>query len=438
MPDSRPRVCLVTTGQPSTNPRLVKEADALSSAGYAVEVVGASAGAWAIDADRLLLPGRSWNFELVDWRRDAGGWLFWKSRLRQHISLRLSRLPRAPMRCVEYALTRPAPELARAAMAHRADLYIAHNLGALPAAVRAARRHGAKVAFDAEDFHSGQFPSESLDPLCRVVRRVERHYLPACDAITASAPGIADAYQPLSRVGPPQCLLNVGCLGDRQGAQPVTTSSLTPLTLYWFSQTIGPDRGLEDAVRAMGSVGNACIELHLRGTWAAGYQAVLGEVARRAGVGLERIHAHAPAAPHDMVSLASQFDVGLAVEPGCTVNNDLAISNKIFTYLLAGTAVIATRTAGQEWIMRQTPDAGWTYHPGDHAHLADILRGLVASRAQLTAARRAAWDHATRTFNWELERTKFLAVVERVLQVRPATRVASSTAPACETVGTTA
>ena len=31
-----PRVCLVTTGHPSTNPRLVKEADALSEASGAV------------------------------------------------------------------------------------------------------------------------------------------------------------------------------------------------------------------------------------------------------------------------------------------------------------------------------------------------------------------------------------------------------------------
>ena len=28
------RICLVTTGQPSTNPRLVKEADALAAEGY--------------------------------------------------------------------------------------------------------------------------------------------------------------------------------------------------------------------------------------------------------------------------------------------------------------------------------------------------------------------------------------------------------------------
>jgi len=35
------RVCLVTTGQPACNPRLVKEADALAEAGFDVHVVAA-------------------------------------------------------------------------------------------------------------------------------------------------------------------------------------------------------------------------------------------------------------------------------------------------------------------------------------------------------------------------------------------------------------
>ena len=35
------RICLVTTGQPACNPRLVKEADALVDAGFDVHVVAA-------------------------------------------------------------------------------------------------------------------------------------------------------------------------------------------------------------------------------------------------------------------------------------------------------------------------------------------------------------------------------------------------------------
>lgn len=41
MADIATRVCLVTTGQPACNPRLVKEADALIDAGFDVHVVAA-------------------------------------------------------------------------------------------------------------------------------------------------------------------------------------------------------------------------------------------------------------------------------------------------------------------------------------------------------------------------------------------------------------
>ena len=55
------RVCLVTTGQPACNPRLVKEADALAEAGFDVHVVAAYSADWATDADRDLVKSRRWR-----------------------------------------------------------------------------------------------------------------------------------------------------------------------------------------------------------------------------------------------------------------------------------------------------------------------------------------------------------------------------------------
>ena len=57
----------------------------------------------------------------------------------------------------ERAMHYVVPELAHAAAAVAADLYIAHNLAALPAARHAARRHRGRLGFDAEDYHRGQF-----------------------------------------------------------------------------------------------------------------------------------------------------------------------------------------------------------------------------------------------------------------------------------------
>lgn len=51
MPDGPPRICLVTPGQPSTNPRLVKEAGALAGVGYDVQVVACKYQEWADEVD---------------------------------------------------------------------------------------------------------------------------------------------------------------------------------------------------------------------------------------------------------------------------------------------------------------------------------------------------------------------------------------------------
>ena len=176
------RICLVTTSQPSANPRLVKEADALVAAGHDVHVVGAHWVDWATTPTLRWLPSRGWSFSFVDWRRAvsgrrSGGRL--GSAAHGAASLRRDR-PDAAGRGsrIDSRRARARAEVHR----HPADLYIAHNLGALPIAIDAARRVGARVGFDAEDFHSGQLSPDSDRPLHSLTEAIERR--PCRDAIT--------------------------------------------------------------------------------------------------------------------------------------------------------------------------------------------------------------------------------------------------------------
>src|SRR5207245_8600381 len=49
-----------------------------------------------------------------------------------------------------------------------------------------------------------------------------------------------------------------------------------------------------------------------------------------------------PEPPSAMERLASEYDVGLVSEIGETQNHRIALSNKLFTYLLAGIPVVAS------------------------------------------------------------------------------------------------
>ena len=74
-----------------------------------------------------------------------------------------------------------------------------------------------------------------------------------CQHLTAASPLIAETYE--RRYGKrPLTILNVFPLAEAP-SDPVQTPYLKgegPPTLYWFSQTVGSGRGLEQIVAAMG------------------------------------------------------------------------------------------------------------------------------------------------------------------------------------------
>lgn len=407
-------VCLLTPGQPSTNPRLVKEADALIEAGHQVHIVCAHWASWADETDKLLLDSRKLKCTYVGGHPKSDSSKYRLTRLRHRLGRELMRLP-IPVCPATWALCRVSPELQKAAEEIKADLYIAHNMGALPAAWSAARRRGAKLGFDAEDFHSGMSPqSEARSAETLLVERLERQILPQCDYVTAAAPLIAEMYALKYSIPTPKTILNVFPLNERPETLRDAGKSST-LSLYWFSQTIGSGRGLEDIVRAMGILKELNIELHLLGDWQPGYTVELAGLVSSVGLPITRIQVHAPAPPSEMVKRAAAYDVGLALEQADSLNRNICLTNKIFTYLLAGNAVIATATRGQQELMREINEAGFCYEVGDIESLASKLRLWCTDRMTLVTARRSAWSHGTKTFNWDREKLKFIQLVEDVL-----------------------
>ncbi|MGH9384225.1 MAG: hypothetical protein ACRD2N_08080 [Vicinamibacterales bacterium] len=417
------QICLVTTSQPSANPRLVKEADALVEAGYDVHVLAAHRVDWATAADPALVATRGWRLTFIDWRRDVAPVLYWKSRIRNNLARHVHGVPMLKSLVLPWAIDRLTPELTAMAKAITADVYVAHNPGALPAAAAAARAHGALLGFDAEDFHSGEFEEGDRSALFRTVQEIERRFVPQCHYVTAASPGIADAYAPLSTCGPPTTILNVFPLKTRPSA-PVAARVTGPLRLYWFSQTIGHDRGLEAVVSAMGRLGRRSTELHLQGRWQDGYEDSLRGIASDVGVSQDAIIWHPPASSDELVRIASTFDVGLATETGRTLNRRIALTNKIFTYVLAGIATLATRTPAQAALVSQLGQAAQSYDPENVEGAAGALGGWIENRSLLDASRLHAWALGESRYNWDIEKEKYLRIVGALAPPLAISRVA--------------
>jgi len=419
-----PRITLVTAGHLATCPRLVKAADTLAAEGYGVRVVSARFVDWATAADHELAAGRRFEWEVVDYRRRGEGGARWRAietglRHRAARGLAAALTPaRLPFGWAARAGSRAYDELARAAGSRPAELIYGGTSGGIAPAATAARRLGVPFALDLEDFHGAERPDGEDGGLANAVNgRVERALLAEAAFLTAGSGAIAAAYGerygvealalhnvfPLPQEPPPG--LEAG-RDDRPGS----------LSLYWFSQTLGPERGLELAIEAMGRAGLAG-SLHLRGNPIPGYFESLERLAAVVAPRLELAH-YPPLSPGAMVEACHGHDLGLGLETGFSLGNRLALPNKALTYILAGLPVALTDTPGQRRFGRDLGAGALMVAPGGVDALAAGLTRCAHEPGLLARARRAAWEAAVRRWHWEhpLERGALLTAVSRVFE----------------------
>lgn len=406
---------VVTSGHLSTCPRMLKSADAFAAAGYDVRVVATCHEPWAVETDRDVRSRRAWPVEVIDYRRGSSALTYWRSGIRYRatrVAAAALGPARAPLGVVARAFGRVHPELVRAATSAPTDLLYGGTTGALAAVAEAARRLSIPYGIDLEDWHSGESngPDAALDnPLAA---RVEASVLRDATFATTSSKSIAAAYR------------------DRYGVEPAVVHNTFPLPsnppdftrsdpatlrLYWFSQTIGPGRGLEEAVVAAGCAGITA-ELAIRGRAQPGYLEALRALAAAKAPRLAVVH-HAPASPDAMIDVARGYDVGLALELMVVPNRRLCLTNKAFTYILAGAAVAMSDTPGQHALGVDLGHGAALVAPGDVDALASALARWAADPAGLVCAKRTAWSAAVRRWHWEhdAERGALYRLAEQAL-----------------------
>lgn len=395
------KVILVTSGQPSINPRLVKEADALAGSGYEVTVFYAYWNEWATKYDEQLLAKSKWKAVRVGGSPTEGRLTYFFSRV-LHKFIRIFHHPSLAV----WALSRASFHLLQEVTKHKADLYIAHNLGALPAAFKAAKKYGKPCGFDAEDFHRNEVSDDVTDASVKRNAAIESRYFPLLTYLTTSSPQIAEMYKKLFPAIKPEVILNVFTKSAIK-----ITSPHQSVKLFWFSQTIGGSRGIEGVVEALSALDKNHFELHLLGDLPVHSKPFIEQL-KSTGI---NVFVHAPIPPDELIVFASKFDIGLALEKETPLNRDLCLTNKLFTYMQAGLAVIATQTTAQTAFMQQNPSIGTTYHSGDVEALAGILSDFQQNSEKLLACKEESLRLAHEKYNWDMESQKFLKLVAQTI-----------------------
>lgn len=406
----RAHVCLITPRHLYANPRLVKEAVALSEAGYVVSIL---AGRYAPDAvaydDAIADP--AWSLRYVKFGPfEADRLSYLRQTAKRHAARALARMGNRSTGVLQAAHSSSTPLLMEAAVSIRAQLYIAHYTAALPAAALAARVHGGAFAYDAEDFHIGEFPDAPQHEFEKgVIRDIERTYVADAAYVSAAAPLIADAYASTYGIPTPRVILN--CFPRANAPSRPSQSGVAEPgpSLYWFSQTIGPGRGLECAVAALSRM-RSNTHLYLRGAPSPGYDAHLRGIASGAGVG-GRLHFLPPAPPADLERLGSAYDIGYIGEICETRNRQIAITNKLFSYMCSGLPIVATDIEAHVQLAPGLSGALSLFAGEQPDDLARSVDDLVLDPGRLAGARQRSWSLAQDRYCWEIEQQEFLDAV---------------------------
>lgn len=405
------KVVIITSGQPSLNPRLVKEADLLAEIGDDVTVIYQYWNNWATELDNAILKDKKWNAIRIGGDPFTQKISYWYTRLRHKISVLMLKTFGFIYNLPELAIGRCTIELTKTAQKIKAEVYISHNLAALPAAVNAAKKNNAYCGFDAEDFHRQEVSDDLQSLHYQLVKYIEDKYLQATDYFTAASPKIAAHYKALYPQLNPSTINNVFPIKNLVNFEDKINSK--ELKLFWFSQTIGPKRGIEDAIAAIGSLKNSSISLTLLGDISQDQLHYFKTFATEAGLNPSQLQFLAPVQPEHIFKLAKNYDIGLALETGFCLNNNIALSNKIFTYLTSGLAIIASETSAQKEFTSTYSKVGKSYPIHNIKALAALINFYIQNNDQLTQAKKEAHLLAKNELNWEKESIKFLKLVTK-------------------------
>jgi len=408
------RILILIGGHLWANPRPQKEADTLANAGHEVTIAGIWFNSASAERDILLMSEKAWRFEpLLDFRSISPGGQV------KNVLVRLrSRIARESYsiwgRCSPALLGYGAKEMLRAATRIEADLTIVRSEAGLWVG-KCLLDRAKRVGVDFEDWYSEDMLPEmrNLRPIAWL-KNLERRLARDCVYSITTSKVMADAIAAEYDATTPGVVYNVFPLADSASVdrEYKDRKNRNIPSVHWFSQTIGPGRGLELLFLAAQSVALP-FEIHLRGTLLGAYAEWLKSIVTPRL--RERVFIH-DAVPNDaLLSRISEHDIGLALETSAIRSRDLTITNKLFQYLQSGLAVIATDTAGQKEVFAQTPNIGILISDNDATGLAHALTELLSNSRHLRDAKEAALAAFKEKFCWEHQSETVVRLVDSAL-----------------------
>ncbi len=408
------RVLFVTSANLASNPRCLKEIRTLVKEGCEVTVLKFDFDNWTTKPEALLeqeLKGVKW-IKISATRKPFSSWL--ASTVAEKASQKLLGVFKNNTRLLSYAINKRSYLIEKALekVKPNFDLVIAHNPAAFWGVYNYTKKY--KIAFgaDVEDYHPGE--TENVQEQKRMAQLMH-DTLSYADYVSAASPLILEMVsKDVPRITSNRAVVNNVFPAAKQPAfNELPIEKDGAIKLFWFSQHVAVHRGIPDAINAMNLIDEFPVKLTLLGNCTETVRISLTQMLTNK----KHTLVFKPACHEDeLMQEAAQHHIGLALEPGFNQNNKVALSNKIFTYLLAGSSLIASDTDAQKLFVETHPETGYLYKTGDANGFAAIVKSLYHNQVVLQAMRKGNYEIAREKYSWEKEEEHFLKLVTRAIK----------------------
>lgn len=397
----------LTTSSLSTNPRLVKEINLIKEKSF--KVIAFKYGDWTLVEDnRIIQKLNSASVKLISATRNPFlPWLF--STLIQQLAIKFSNIFNTSLLLNSLAHNKRTflilINILLNKKKYRPNFIICHTLGALYPGYYLAKRIGAKLAFDMEDYHPGEAINEyNFDEKNRREEILKR-ILPKCEYVSFATDGhLYETYKNLTKsIKYPVIVYN--SFPSEEFIEPKQRIE-NKIKFVWFSQTIGRGRGLELFFEAIREV-DFDYDITLIGNF--NDKEFEKELKQNKNLIIME-----PLPQVDLHKKLSEFDIGLSLELNSTdLNRNHALTNKFFAYLQAGLFVLATDTPAQKEFMSK--NKGFGVLCGQTP--SEILKGINFIKENIKEIRSNSikrFNEANK-FSWENESKKLIEIWEKML-----------------------
>lgn len=308
-------------------------------------------------------------------------------------------------------------QIVREVVAWGPDVVHQHDFGTLRAADRICRRTHAKLVSDMHDVPAGSMRtpgrwSEAAQQRIRRarVRRGMRRYYSRTDLRFAASAGVAQFCAEMSVVEPGIPLLNAPRVSEQVGVdRSVSDDATRPAgqLLLVYVGLVRHNRGIEDILDALTVAADFDLAI-VGGTMPNIDFDFMGEIQKR---GLEsRVHHLGFQPQRELLAYLATADVGVAVIPPVTANNQAIFPSKFLEMVLAGLPVVVYDTGPMGELASKIASCH-VIRPGSTEELVAAIRAAAVSD-RLPAE---ALTELRRRLGWEAQERVLLDAYEKLL-----------------------